>query len=200
MFPPRILVFEQAGDKVKCRKCAPLIHDESRKWIASTGWKAHISSAMHARALKREEESDQRAAKINRADQAAIQENEPHQAEYAPLTYAPITSSSHPMAPGRMITAAEDEMWQDIEMGDVIYDAGTAPDLQAEKRRLQRDIDKFGLWNADRMGAELGAGVDDFALGEQEDDILAEILQNAREFLSLYDISIYSILMLFRTG
>ena len=164
-------------------KCAPLVADKTRQWIARTGWKEHLSSGMHARALLHEQTSHERVSAVNRATNAAMQEDT--EIVYTPLNNYFAGSSSSKIAPNMHVpTANEEAMWDAFEMGDVNFDAGSAPDHALERQRFERKMDEFGIWNAERVGGVLGAEIGEFMLNEQEDEVLAETLRNVRKCIS----------------
>jgi hypothetical protein len=166
-------------------KCAPLIADEACQWIAGTGWKEHLSSRVHARALLHEQTSRERVSAVSRAMNAAMQEDT--EIVYAPLNNHLAGSSSSKITPNMHVpTVNEEAMWYAFEMGDVNFDAGSAPDLALERQRFERKMDEFGIWNAERVGGVLGAEIDEFMLNEQEDEVLAETLRNVRKCILHY--------------
>jgi len=169
------------GNKVKFTKCATVIVDETHQWISRAGWKSHMISKAHGRALLHEQQLYQRHSEIERARDADIQE-ETENAKYVSLNNQLIGSSSLPAASTHVPTAAEEVMWDAFEMGEGNFDAGMVPDEVANRQRIQREMDKFGIWNADRLGGILGADSDEFVLDEVEDEILAETLRNVREY------------------
>lgn len=166
------VVFEVSGTKLKCTKCAPLIANETRRWIAAAGWKAHIKSEIHQRALTAEQDTQQRQILIDRAAEAALAEE--NMTDFAYLNTSP--SSAPPSMPKRTISANEEAMWESLAMDDVIFDAGTTPNNVDDRRRVEREMD-----HADNWGDDSGFGDDSHILDDLEDEVLAEALRNARE-------------------
>ena len=62
-------------------------------------------------------------------------------------------------------------------MDDVIFDAGTTPNNVDDRRRVEREMD-----HADNWGDDSGFGDDSHILYDLEDEMLAKVLQNAREW------------------
>jgi hypothetical protein len=52
-----------------------LTNNEARQWIAAAGWKAHIKSELHHRALALDQDTQHQQIQIDRAAQAVMAEN-----------------------------------------------------------------------------------------------------------------------------
>ena len=167
------IVFNVSGTKLKCTKCAPSIANETRQWIAAAGWKAHIKSEIHQRAPAAEQDTQQRQMLIDQAAEAALAEE--NMTDFAYLNTS--SSSAAPSIPKRIISANEEAMWESLAMDDVIFDAGTTPNNVDDRRRVEREMD-----HADNWGDDSGFGDDSHILYDLEDEMLAEVLQNAREW------------------
>jgi hypothetical protein len=169
--------FEVSGTKVKCTKCAPLIPHEAQQWIDSAGWKNHLKSGIHARALRHEEDTLQRAIRINQATEAALAEDAADGTDFVNLT-ASLSSSTHaPSKQAQIISANEQAMWDSLDMDDVTFSAGTAPDNTADRRRFEQELKGTDMWDGTYLVG--GFGDDDAILDDQEDEVLAEALRNA---------------------
>ena len=110
---------------------------------------------------------------IDRAAEAALAEE-----NMTDLAYLNTSSlSAAPSIPKRMISANEEAMWESLAMDDVIFDAGTAPNNVDNRRRVEREMDHADNWSDDS-----GFGDDSHILDDLEDEMLAEVLQNAHEW------------------
>jgi hypothetical protein len=173
-----VLVFEVSGSgtsKLKCTKCAPLIANEARQWIAAASWKAHMQSEIHQRALATEQDTLHRQTRIDRAADAALAED--CAADFT-LLNASSSSVTHLM-PKRIVSANEEAMWESLVMGDVFFDVGVAPDGANDRKRVEREMDDADIWGGNSLIH--GLGDDSNILNDQEDEVLAEALRNAGE-------------------
>jgi hypothetical protein len=173
-----MLVFEVSGSatsKLKCTKCAPLIANEARQWIAAASWKAHIQSEIHQRALATEQDTLHRQTRIDRAVDAALAED--RAADFT-LLNASSSSVTHLM-PKRIISANEEAMWESLAMDDVFFNVGVAPDGADDQKRVEREMDDADIWGGNSLIH--GLGDDSNILNDQEDEVLAEALRNAGE-------------------
>jgi hypothetical protein len=171
--------FEISGTKVKCNKCAPLIAHEARQWINSVGWKTHLKSEIHVRALKHEEDILEHASQINRATEAALVDDTEHtRTDFALLTAS--SSITHaPPEQTRIVSANEQVMWESLDLEDIAFSAGIAPDNTADRRRVERELKDADMW--DGMNLLGGFSDDNLIFNDQEDEVLAEALRNAGE-------------------
>lgn len=176
----QISVFEVDGARVKCLKCATLSGDASRIWMSSDNWKPHLKTNAHVRAERRAIEAEKRAADLERATADAFRED----AVLATVrTPTPSTTLAGPSRRPHVPSAAEEAMWESIDTGEADFDIGMAFDDTAERQRLERETDNFGIWNANSVIGDLDGDIP--ILDEQEDEVLAEILQNARKLIHI---------------
>jgi len=171
------IVFEVSNSdvKLKCTKCAPLIANEARQWIAAASWKVHIRSEIHQRALATEQDTRLRQTRIERAADAAVAEN--NAIDFAPLDAS--SSSLTPSIPKRIISANEEAMWELLAMDDVIFDVGAVPNNADDRKRVEREMDDADIWGGNSLVR--GFGDDSNILDDQEDEVLAEALRIAGE-------------------
>jgi hypothetical protein len=169
--------FEVSGMKLRCTKCAPLIAQSARQWIDFTGWKNHLKSAIHTRGLKHEEEMLQRAVQINQATEAALAGEIEHSTNFAHLNTSLSTSVHAPPKQTRIVSANEQAMWESLDVDDIDFSAGTAPDTMADRRRIERELKDADM----RDGTSLVDGFGDnyLILNDQDDEVLSEALRNA---------------------
>jgi hypothetical protein len=146
--------FEVAGSKVKCTKCAPLLMaQEARQWIDSAGWKTHLKSGIHARALKHEVETLQRATRI---DQAAMAEDAEHATNFASLTASLLSGSADVPKNPQIISANEQAMWDSLDIDDIAFSAGTAPDEMVDHRHIEQELKDADMWDGTNLVGGLG--------------------------------------------
>ena len=157
-----------------------MIAHEARQWINSVGWKTHLKSEIHVRALKHEEDTLERASQINRATEAALADDiQNTRTDFALLT---ATSSSFTHAPPKqtpIVSANEQAMWESLDMEDITFSAGLAPDDTTDRRRVERELKDADMW--DGMNLLGGFSDDNPIFDDQEDEVLAEALRNAGE-------------------
>lgn len=100
-----------------------------------------------------------------------------------------VTTASH--TPQQ--SEEEEGMWEHYDLGREVFDAGHNHTLGAteERKRLEQEATNFDLWH----GADLPEG--DVNDGEllldtlEQDDILSELLRNARKYISLNCLQIF---------
>jgi hypothetical protein len=85
-------------------------------------------------------------------------------------------------------TAAEQEMWQNYETDGADFEIADDPDQVAKaaaRRHFENTVDDFGLWNGEADGEAFRPGdsaeADELGGDPEEDELLAEVMQNACE-------------------
>jgi hypothetical protein len=79
-------------------------------------------------------------------------------------------------------------MWDHYALGDDVFDARIDNALAAakERRRLDREATNFDLWHGADFLPKEGPNDGELLLDElEQDDILAELLRNARKYIPL---------------
>jgi hypothetical protein len=76
-----------------------------------------------------------------------------------------------------MISANEQAMWDSLDMDNITFSAGTAPDDTADRRRIEQELKDTDMWDGTNLVG--GFGDDNTILDDQEDEVLAEALRNA---------------------
>ncbi|KAJ6610230.1 hypothetical protein B0H10DRAFT_2225239 [Mycena sp. CBHHK59/15] len=169
------------GKKVHCTFCTALSPMHKEAWIAWTSLNTHLNSAGHSRAVDQHETARTRADAIQKD-----RENDLAQRREAELRFSALQDVQIPEQTrlSRIQTAAETELWDQLEEDP----QAAGFDLGIDKTTQQYNnlcTEMNSLWNAGIMAHETG-----FALGEgneeeglfqedDEDDFLAEIMQNA---------------------
>jgi hypothetical protein len=103
-----------------------------------------------------------------------------------------LSSTTQPevTAAARAPQRSEEEraMWDCYALGNDVFDAGIDDTLTAaeERRRLEREATNFDLWHGADFLPEEDPNDGELLLDElEQDDILAELLRNARKYIPL---------------
>jgi hypothetical protein len=82
----------------------------------------------------------------------------------------------------------EQEMWDHDAFGNAVFDAGIDHTLAAteERKRLEQEATNFDLWHGTDFLPEEDPNDGELLLDElEQDDILSELLRNARKYIPL---------------
>ncbi len=95
-----------------------------------------------------------------------------------------VTSKAH----GPQQSEEEKEMWRKYALGNESFSAGTDQTHDAEERnRLEREVADFDLWHGADFVAEEDPNDAELVLDRlEQDEIMAELLQNSRKQLLMY--------------
>ncbi|KAJ7477986.1 hypothetical protein B0H11DRAFT_2424571 [Mycena galericulata] len=178
---PEGFLASQDGKKVQCTLCTALSPTREETWMAWASLNNHIKlSAAHKRAIEQNEAAHTRAAVIQKDRETDLAQCREAEMRFSTLQGVHIPD---PHRISRIQTAAEAEMWEQLEADP--HAAGFDLGIDKTTRQYNSLRDEMdGLWNAGIMGRDSG-----FALGEgnetellqedEEEDFLAEIMQNA---------------------
>lgn len=173
------LVFELSKDKqkAKCKICAPYIHVEEKCWILRRSISIHIKSPNHlANSLRNVSSYEKRLEEA--VQNAEIEDNE-QDSEYMNLQGQALLQS----LPGRAdaksnMSEAERRLWTEYEVGESctfeIAEETCAIESREARRRYERDVEDFGLWND-----EFDIGAREMDEDREEEEIMAEAMRNA---------------------
>ena len=170
------------GKKIQCKICASGVSIETRTWISVNSVDAHIKGGPHLKAVGLLEDAHTQADVIERnkeADATIAREAELRLINCQNPTRGGDGKRRNPMS------IAEQTMWDEYAVNGADFDAGVDEvDLGLERQRLEREVQEFGIWNAERTAGELGfsvGGEDEGPLlvEDEEDDVLAEIMRHA---------------------
>jgi hypothetical protein len=95
-----------------------------------------------------------------------------------------VTATEHISKP----SMEEQEMWDNHALSNEVFDTGDDPTLAAvkERKRLEREATNFDLWRGADFLPEEEPTNSELLLDElEQDDILTELLRNARRYISL---------------
>lgn len=171
----------QNGKKICCTFCtavSPTGEQYSLEWPSLT---THLNSGKHKNAVRQSDSARARAAKIQQDQQNDLARRRDAQMQFAALQDVQIPEQPRL---ARVQTAAETELWEQLDM-DL---PGAGFELGVDKSTQQyNDLcnEMNSLWNAGIMakdsGFALGEGneAEEFLQADEDDEFLAEIMQNA---------------------
>jgi hypothetical protein len=86
----------------------------------------------------------------------------------------------------RIRSEAEHMMWEDFDCNGAVFDAGADDARDVDRRRLEIEADKFGLWNPEGTARALGFSDPTFETSQDnvDDDVLADIMASAGKILT----------------
>lgn len=151
--------------------------------MESRGWKPHLKSKQHTRAVEHESRQEAQSSAILHAVEEADREEA---TGFAPISApGPSVLPMHLAGPSRRVhepSPMEQELWDSVEAGEADFDLGTKPNEDADQLRVENETN-FDIWNADAIMDGVDGSISDANfLDEPEDDILSEVLRNARKF------------------
>jgi hypothetical protein len=100
-----------------------------------------------------------------------------------PSMVQPVTAMA--VAHGYVPSTEEREMWDDHALSNEVFDAGVDHTAAAvnERRRLEQEATNFDLWHGTDLIPEEDPNNGELLLDElEQDDILTELLRNARMY------------------
>lgn len=181
---PEGLILSEDKKEVHCTLCHALSPTPGNQvWWAWTSLASHLRSKKHDRAVEHDKETRTRAAAIQQNRENDLAQRRQAQLQFTTLRDVVIPDQT-PLA-RRLQTNAETELWEELAEGH-----GAGFDLGIDKTTQQyNDLcgEMNSLWNAGIMahdtGFSLGEGNDSEQVVQEddEDEFLAEIMQNAGE-------------------
>ena len=175
--------------KVRCNICEAS-RGQNRGWIQKESLPYHLKSDIHARSVSAQQvkESIRTAGEQSMQEESAIEER---------MDFVMLSSTSKPMVmaaprvPNRP-GVEEQEMWDSYALSDETFDAGIDHTVAAveERKCLERDATNFDLWRGADFLPEEDPNDGELLLDElEQEDILTELLRNARMCTSAVFIS-----------
>jgi hypothetical protein len=170
--------------KVRCNICAAL-RIQTSDWIQRESLAYHLKSDVHARSVSAQQNRETiRAAGVqSMQEETEIEER---------MDFVLLSSTIKPAiavtarVPGPSVE--EQEMWDNCLLSDEIFDAGidhTAAAVE-ERKRLEREATDFDIWRGADFLPDEDPNDGELLLDElEQDDILSELLQNARMCISI---------------
>jgi hypothetical protein len=179
-------VVESSDDnkRVRCNICEALRgHDGG--WIQKESLAYHLKSDLHARSIvaQRNRESIRTAGEQSMEEESAIEEG---------MDFVMLSSTVKPAATATARvhgpSMEEQDMWDDFAMSNLkeAFDAGIDHTIAAvdERKRLEREATNFDLWRGADFLPEEDPNDGELLLEElEQDDILTELLRNARMYI-----------------
>jgi hypothetical protein len=175
-----VVELSEDGKKVRCNICATLRIQTNSNWIQKESLAYHLKSDVHACSVnaKHNRESIRAAGEWSMQEETAVEET---------MDFIMLSSMIRPevTATARVLrpSVEEKEMWDDYSLSNEIFDAGIDHTVAAveERKRLEREAFDFDIWRgADFLPEDQNDG--ELLLDElEQDDILTELLRNARK-------------------
>jgi len=167
------------GKKVQCNICATL-RIQTSNWIQKESLAYHLKSDVHACSVsaKHNRESIRAAGEWSMQEETAVEEK---------MDFVMLSSMIRPEDTVKVCvlqpSVEEKEMWDNYSQSNEIFDAGidhTVAEVE-ERKRLEREAINFDIWRgADFLPEDPSDG--ELLLDElEQDDILTELLRNARK-------------------
>ncbi|KAJ7018199.1 hypothetical protein C8F04DRAFT_1329160 [Mycena alexandri] len=170
---PEDFRYNEGKTKVACRVCSTGISEELLPWILPQSGPKHLESVEHGKALELLEDASRKREQLAKERLAESAAQDLHDLTFTPTSIArgPIAAVSSALGKNYAVNGAEFDAGDDTE------------DTLVRHEKLREEARIFGVWNPDRAARDLGLGDEDVAgqiLGDdEEEDFLAEILQNA---------------------
>lgn len=171
----------QDDKKICCTFCTAVSATGEQYLLGWPSLPSHLLSGKHKNAVRQSNLARTRAAKIQQDQQNDLAWHRDAQMQFAPLQNVQI--SEQPRL-ARIQTTEETELWDQLDTDH--HAAGF--DLGVDKTTQQyNDLCKEmnSLWNARIMGKDSGCALgegnetEDFSQVDEDDEFLAEIMQNA---------------------
>jgi len=141
------------------------------------------------------EESAEKAGEQSMHEESAIEEQ---------MDFIILSSTIQPEASVMTHTPQRSEeeqgMWDRYALGGEVFDAGIDHTLAAAevRKRLEREATNFDLWHGADFLPEEDPNDGELLLDElEQDDILSELLQNARKYIPLNSLHAYQCISCF---
>ncbi|PPQ96652.1 hypothetical protein CVT26_010634, partial [Gymnopilus dilepis] len=160
------------GKKVLCETCFAA-RPSKETWMNKQSLTAHLKSPLHTDSVNVQAIK----ASNQQAREQLQRERKVEEMEFVKLSAgAPPLPPQASTAPAHKPSEEEQEIWDSLLCSDASFDIGSDPNLAAaeERRRLEEEAVNFGLWYPEGQGEPEGD-----LLPDDEDDILAELLENA---------------------
>jgi hypothetical protein len=187
---PAVIELSKDGKRIRCNICFEASEQNGNKWIKKESLSTHIASDIHTSSVDSQliKESVQKAGEQSMREENAMEES----MDFAILSSITQSSVTKRTSVPHLVSVEEQEMWDDYASSNAIFDAGIDPTLAAvvERKRLVEAIINLDIWHGTDFLPE-----DDPNNGEQlldnleQEDILTELLRNARTYISSFLIS-----------
>ena len=171
--------------KVRCNICEAL-RWQNNGWIQKESLTYHLKSDAHACSVRALQDRDaiRTAGEQSLQEESAIEES---------MDFATLSSAMEPAimtkAPVSKPSMEEQEMWDDSAFFNETFSAGIDHTAAAaeERRRVEKEATDFDLWRGADFLPEEDPNDGELLLDElEQDDILIELLRNARLYISRF--------------
>lgn len=194
-----VIEVSEDGKKIRCSICFAASEQNGSKWIKKESLSTHLSSDIHKISVDSQlmRESAQNAGEQSVQEECAMEESMDF-AILSSVTQPVVTTKAH----ASHSNIEEQEMWDNYKTSNVMFDAGIDPALAAveERKRLVLEAINLDIWQGTDFLPEEDPNNGEQLLEDlEQDDIMTELLRNARRFLfSIF--KFLSIFGLFRFG
>ena len=193
--------------RVRCKICEALrgqgSGSSSSGWIQKESLAYHLKSDTHAQSVN----AQQIRESIREAGERSMQEESAIEAQMDFVMLPPSTSNvpAATTIPRISVPSQEEqEMWHNYEYsGNTLFSAGIDPAAAAaeERKRLEKEATDFDLWKGSDFLPEEDPTNGELLLDElEQEDILNELLQNARMYTLNFLICFKNNTYLYRVG
>ena len=171
--------------KVQCNICEAL-RGQNNSWIQKESLTYHLKSDVHARSVRALQDRDaiRTAGGQSLREESTIEES---------MDFATLSSAMEPAvmkkAPVSKPSMEEQEMWDESAFFNETFSAGIDHTAAAaeERRRVEKEATDFDLWCGADFLPEEDPNDGKLLLDElEQDDILIELLRNARLYISQF--------------
>jgi hypothetical protein len=181
-----VVEVSEDGKKVRCKTCKALrgYHGHDGGWIQKESLAYHLKSDAHTRSISAQQSREliQTAGEQSLEDESAMEQEMDFVMLSATVKH-PVTVTARAHVP----STEEREMWDNHTLFHNLFDAGIDPAAAAadERKRLEREATNFDLWHGADFLPEEDPNDGELLLEElEQDDILMELLRNARMYYS----------------
>lgn len=184
-----VIELSDDGKRVRCNTCEA-VRGHNSGWIQKESLAYHLKSSAHARSV-----SAQHNRELLRA--AGEQSMQAESVMEQSMDFVMLSSTVQPAvtvrAPVHVASMEEQNMW-DNQLSNEAFDAGVdhAAAADDERKRLEQEAADFEIWHGADFLPEEDPNSGELLLEElEQDDILAELLRNARKSSVCLQFSIF---------
>jgi hypothetical protein len=185
MRTPSVVELSDDGKMIRCNICEVLRGRHNSGWIQKESLAYHLKSEAHARSVRAQCDREQ----IQTAGERAMEEESVMEQRMDFVMLCPTAEPPAVTTPTRVLSTEEQDMWGNHALYNEHFDAGIDHAAAAvdERRRLERDANNFDLWHGADYLPEEDPNDGELLLEElEQDDILNELLRNARLLFHLH--------------
>ena len=180
--PTIVIELSEDGETIRCKICFEASEQNGNKWIKKGSLSAHLSSDIHRASVNSQltRESAQNASAQSIQEEREMEES---------MDIAILSSVTQPIITKKTRAShsnvQEQEMWDNYETSHVTFNAGVDPELAAieERKKLALEAINLDIWHGTDFLPEEDPNNGEQLLDDlEQEDILNELLRNAREW------------------